>query len=97
KDIWQLQLRFERNKGTKAYRFMEHPKFRAAYDLLLLRGNAEGGLTAKNAAWWKSFVEGNEDQRNVIARSANKGGRNRNSNQRRRRKPGTKPAPNSAE
>ncbi|ABZ75327.1 poly(A) polymerase [Shewanella halifaxensis HAW-EB4] len=92
KDIWQLQLRFERNKGTKAFRFIEHPKFRAAYDLLLLRGHAEGGATAKNAAWWKSFVEGNEDQRNVIARSANKGGRNRNTNQRRRRKPSTKPA-----
>ena len=97
KDIWQLQLRFERNKGTKAFRFIEHPKFRAAYDLLLLRGHAEGGLVAKNAAWWKSFVEGNEDQRNVIARSANKGGRNRNTNQRRRRKPSAKSAPKPAE
>ncbi len=97
KDIWQLQLRFDRNKGTKAFRFIEHPKFRAAYDLLLLRGHAEGGLVAKSAAWWKSFVEGSEDQRNVIARSANKGGRNRNSNQRRRRKPSAKPAPKSAE
>ncbi|MEZ9822248.1 polynucleotide adenylyltransferase PcnB, partial [Shewanella sp. 10N.286.45.A1] len=55
KEIWQLQLRFERNKGTKAFRFIEHPKFRAAYDLLLLRGAAEGGTVAKNAAWWKSF------------------------------------------
>ncbi|WP_299804300.1 polynucleotide adenylyltransferase PcnB [uncultured Shewanella sp.] len=97
KDIWQLQLRFDRNKGTKAFRFIEHPKFRAAYDLLLLRAHAEGGVLAKSAAWWKSFVEGNEDQRNVIARSANKGGRNRNSNQRRRRKPSAKAAPKSAE
>ncbi|WP_375087888.1 polynucleotide adenylyltransferase PcnB [Shewanella youngdeokensis] len=92
KDIWQLQLRFERNKGTKAFRFIEHPKFRAAYDLLLLRGSAEGGSVAKNAAWWQSFVEGNEEQRNVIAKSGNKGGRNRNA-QRRRRKPSTKAAP----
>ncbi|GIU16381.1 polynucleotide adenylyltransferase PcnB [Shewanella sp. MBTL60-007] len=97
KDIWQLQLRFERNRGTKAFRFIEHPKFRAAYDLLLLRAHAEGGVIAKNAAWWKSFVEGSEDQRNVIARSANKGGRNRSSNQRRRRKPSAKSAPKSAE
>ena len=97
KDIWQLQLRFDRNKGTKAFRFIEHPKFRAAYDLLLLRAHAEGGNVAKSAAWWKSFVEGSEDQRNVIARSANKGGRNRNSNQRRRRKPKAKPASKSAE
>ncbi|MDR8525134.1 MULTISPECIES: polynucleotide adenylyltransferase PcnB [Shewanella] len=97
KDIWQLQLRFDRNKGTKAFRFIEHPKFRAAYDLLLLRAHAEGGNVAKSAAWWKSFVEGSEDQRNVIARSANKGGRNRNSNQRRRRKPKAKPASKPAE
>ena len=96
KEIWQLQLRFERNKGTKAFRFIEHPKFRAAYDLLLLRGAAEGGTVAKNAAWWKSFVEGSEDQRNVIAKSTNKGGRNRNS-QRRRRKPSDKAAPKPAE
>ncbi|ABV86023.1 polynucleotide adenylyltransferase PcnB [Shewanella pealeana] len=97
KDIWQLQLRFERNRGTKAFRFIEHPKFRAAYDLLLLRAHAEGGALAKSAAWWKSFVEGNEDQRNVISRSTNKGSRNRSSNQRRRRKPSAKSAPKSAE
>ncbi|MCL1050446.1 polynucleotide adenylyltransferase PcnB [Shewanella abyssi] len=96
KDIWQLQLRFERNRGTKAFKFIEHPKFRAAYDLLLLRGEAEGGAVAKSSAWWKSFVEGNEDQRNVIAKSSNKGGRNRNS-QRRRRKPSEQAAPKPTE
>lgn len=90
KDIWQLQLRFDRNQGTRAFKFIEHPKFRAAYDLLLLRASAEGGAVAKSAAWWKSFVEGGEEQRSVIARSANKGSRNRNSNQRRRRKPSAK-------
>lgn len=88
KDIWQLQLRFERNRGTRAFKFIEHPKFRAAYDLLLLRADAEGGAIAKHAAWWKSFVEGSEEQRSVIARSANKNApRKRRSNQGRRRKP----------
>lgn len=97
KDIWQLQLRFDRNQGTRAFKFIEHPKFRAAYDLLLLRALAEGGSVAKSAAWWKSFVEGGEEQRNVIARSANKGSRNRNSNQRRRRKPASKKTTKPAE
>ncbi|MCL1122991.1 polynucleotide adenylyltransferase PcnB [Shewanella surugensis] len=88
KDIWQLQLRFERNRGTRAFKFIEHPKFRAAYDLLLLRADAEGGAIAKSTAWWKSFVEGNEEQRSVIARSASKNlPRKRRSNQGRRRKP----------
>ena len=70
------------------FKFIEHPKFRAAYDLLLLRASAEGGAIAKHAAWWKSFVEGSEEQRSVIARSANKHSpRKRRSNQGRRRKP----------
>lgn len=84
KDIWQLQLRFDRNQGTRAFKFIEHPKFRAAYDLLLLRAEAEGGSIAKSAAWWKSFVEGSEEQRSVIARSTHKGSKNRNTNRRRR-------------
>ncbi|NMH65869.1 polynucleotide adenylyltransferase PcnB [Shewanella salipaludis] len=90
KDIWQLQLRFERSQGTRAFKLMEHPKFRAAYDLLLLRGEAEGGHLAKQAAWWQSFVEADEDERNSIARSGAKTGnanRNRNATQRRRRRP----------
>jgi poly(A) polymerase len=90
KDIWQLQLRFERSQGTRAFKLMEHPKFRAAYDLLLLRGEAEGGSVAKNAAWWQSFVEADEEERAAIARGNGKSApRNRNANQRRRRRPGS--------
>ncbi|GLR32926.1 poly(A) polymerase I [Shewanella decolorationis] len=89
KDIWQLQLRFDRSQGTRAFKLLEHPKFRAAYDLLLLRGEVEGGNVAKSAAWWQQFVEADETERMNIARSGNKaaGNRNRNSPQRRRRRP----------
>ncbi|QXN27000.1 polynucleotide adenylyltransferase PcnB [Shewanella sp. FJAT-51649] len=89
KDIWQLQLRFDRSQGTRAFKLLEHPKFRAAYDLLLLRGEVEGGNVAKSAAWWQQFVEADETERLNIARSGNKaaGNRNRNSPQRRRRRP----------
>jgi len=93
KDIWLLQMRFERSQGTRAFKLLEHPKFRAAYDLLLLRGEAEGGNAAKQASWWQAFVEGDEAQRNVIAKSSNKAGgsRNRNATQRKRkRKPAAK-------
>lgn len=87
KDIWQLQLRFERSQGTRAFKLMEHPKFRAAYDLLLLRGEAEGGNVAKSANWWQLFVEADETERLAIARSGNKTSANRNV--RRRRRPNT--------
>lgn len=89
KDIWQLQLRFDRSQGSRAFKLMEHPKFRAAYDLLLLRGDVEGGNLAKSAAWWQKFVEADEAERATLARSGNKAGNNRNRNapQRRRRRP----------
>ncbi|MCS6135043.1 polynucleotide adenylyltransferase PcnB [Shewanella baltica] len=86
KDIWQLQLRFDRSQGTRAFKLMEHPKFRAAYDLLLLRGEVEAGNVAKSAAWWQQFVEADETERLAIARSGSKSpNRNRNATQRRRR------------
>ncbi|WP_350433460.1 polynucleotide adenylyltransferase PcnB [Shewanella sp. H8] len=95
RDIWQLQLRLERSQGTRAFKLLEHPKFRAAYDLLLLRGEAEAGNTAKIAEWWKAFVEADETDRSDIAKSI-KGSntRNRNAPQRkRRRKPVAKAKP----
>ncbi len=94
KDIWQLQLRFDRSQGTRAFKLLENPKFRAAYDLLLLRGEAEGGNVAKSAAWWQQFVEADETERLAIAQSGNKasGNRNRNSTQRRRRRPNSSKA-----
>ncbi|MCL1141113.1 polynucleotide adenylyltransferase PcnB [Shewanella gaetbuli] len=93
KDIWQLQMRLERSQGTRAFKLLEHPKFRAAYDLLLLRGEAEGGNVAKLANWWQSFVEADEPQRAVIAKSGNKGRgiRNRNATHRKRRRKPTTP------
>ena len=90
KDIWQLQLRFERSQGTRAFKLLEHPKFRAAYDLLLLRGKAEGGAIGKTAAWWQTFVDANEDERTAIARSNNKNANRNRNNSRRRRRPANK-------
>ncbi|MCU7995587.1 polynucleotide adenylyltransferase PcnB [Shewanella glacialipiscicola] len=97
KDIWQLQLRFDRSQGTRAFKLMEHPKFRAAYDLLLLRGEVEAGNLAKSAAWWQQFVEADETERLAIARGGSKSpSRNRNATQRRRRPPRAPDADGSA-
>jgi poly(A) polymerase len=62
--------------------------------LLLLRGEAEAGNTAKIAQWWKEFVEADETDRSDIANSVKgSNSRNRNAPQRkRRRKPAAKPA-----
>lgn len=51
REIIGLQPRFERREGRRALRLLDHPRFRAAYDFLLLRaetGDADGEL----AQWW---------------------------------------------
>ena len=57
REIWQLQPRFERRRGTRPKRMLGHPRFRAAYDFLLLR--AEVGQAADELAqWWTEAQEG---------------------------------------
>ena len=56
RDIWQLQLRLSRRRGKRAHKLMEHPKFRAAYDLLALRAEVEDNQEMlRLAEWWGEF------------------------------------------
>lgn len=56
RDIWQLQLRLPRRQGKRAWKMMEHPKFRAAYDLLALRAEVENNAELQPLAnWWGEF------------------------------------------
>lgn len=62
REIWELQPRLERRGGRRAWQLLEHPRFRAAYDFLLLReqsGDELGGL----GAWWTRFQAVDENQR----------------------------------
>ncbi|WP_313621435.1 polynucleotide adenylyltransferase PcnB, partial [Pantoea septica] len=56
RDIWQLQLRMSRRHGKRAWKLMEHPKFRAAYDLLALRAEVENNPELiRLSHWWGEF------------------------------------------
>ncbi len=57
REIWQLQPRFEMRKGGRAKRLLTHPRFRAAYDFLLLRAQA-GEAPKELADWWTQAQEG---------------------------------------
>ncbi len=50
-EIWALQPRFAQRTKKRAMRLLEHPRFRAAYDFLLLRANESAEL-AELGAWW---------------------------------------------
>ena len=65
KEIWALQPRFERRNGRFAHRLMEHPRFRAAYDFLLLRGES-GEIDAALGTWWTEFIDADDAGRNAL-------------------------------
>ncbi|MGH8169095.1 MAG: polynucleotide adenylyltransferase PcnB, partial [Steroidobacteraceae bacterium] len=55
-EMFSLQPRLEHPSGRRALRLLTHPRFRAAYDLLLLR--AELGLASPEMArWWTQVQE----------------------------------------
>src|SRR5690606_3745311 len=51
REIVGLQPRFEFREGRRALRLLDHPRFRAAYDFLLLRA-AAGEVDQELAQWW---------------------------------------------
>nr|WP_297461120.1 polynucleotide adenylyltransferase PcnB [uncultured Halomonas sp.] len=61
RDIWDLQQRLPKRRGKRAFLTREHPRFRAAYDFLLLR-EAAGEIPPGLGDWWTAFQEGDEHQ-----------------------------------
>lgn len=82
KEIWMLQQRFEQRAGQRPFRLLEQPRFRAAYDFLLLRC-ASGEVEQELGLWWDEFQEATPDRRAEMLRP-DTGGDNK---KRRRRKP----------
>ncbi|MDW2982227.1 MAG: polynucleotide adenylyltransferase PcnB [Rhodanobacter sp.] len=50
-EIWSLQPRFEQVQRKRVFRLMAHPRFRAAFDFLLLRGE-ESPAVRELGQWW---------------------------------------------
>jgi len=87
KDIWILQDKLSKREGKRAFKTLEHPKFRAGYDFLLLRGQIEGGESEELAKWWTDFQSAKPNsQQQMIKSLPNTRGKGRRS-VRKRRKP----------
>ena len=69
-EIWRLQPRFENLNPKRVYRLFKHPRFRAAYDFLLLRSLKDKALT-NTASWWIKFVEADENKKNQLTHEHN--------------------------
>lgn len=86
KEIWLLQLRFEQRGGQRPFRLLEQPRFRAAYDFLLLRC-ASGEVDEELGLWWDEFQEAGDERRAEMLQPEGAGEKKR-----RRRKPRKKTA-----
>jgi poly(A) polymerase len=62
KDIWLLQPRFEKRAGRAPHRLIEQPRFRAAWDFLVLRA-ASGEVPQELADWWADFQDASHEER----------------------------------
>jgi poly(A) polymerase len=85
REIWGLQPRFERRHGKAPLRLLEHIRFRAGYDFLMLRAAADE-VPAAFADWWTRFPHADDDERERMIREAANEGESTASAPRRRRR-----------
>ncbi|MEX0734569.1 MAG: polynucleotide adenylyltransferase PcnB [Steroidobacteraceae bacterium] len=88
RELLALQPRFHRREGRRALAFLGHPRFRAAYDFLLLRAEA-GAEDPEIARWWTEIqtLPQEEQLKRVGAESAD-GAQAAGAGRRRRRRRG---------
>jgi poly(A) polymerase len=85
KEIWLLQQRFEQRSGQRPFRLLEQPRFRAAFDFLLLRC-ASGEVDDELGLWWDEFQDASAERQAEMLQPEAAGEKKR-----RRRKPRKKP------
>lgn len=86
REIWDLQARLEKIQPRRAERLVTHPRFRAAYDFLLLREQA-GELKPGAGDWWTRYQEADGSARQELLNQSPPSGKRKPRRRRRKRKP----------
>jgi poly(A) polymerase len=86
REIWELQHRLEQRSPKNALRLLAHPRFRAAYDFLLLRHEA-GEPIADVCDWWTKFQTEDPSNRSQLLTDLPSPARKRRRRRRRRDDP----------
>lgn len=83
-EIWELQWQLPRRQGGRADKLLEHPRFRAAYDFLLLREQVGEELQGLGQ-WWTQYQNASLEEREQLRQNLqkNEGGTPRNNRRRR--------------
>ena len=71
REVWSLQPKFNARIGSKPNRLLTHPRFRAAYDFLLLRAET-GGADPELAQWWEKYQLANENEQRKMTQPPRK-------------------------
>jgi len=92
RELLMLQPRFNRRSGVKSLSLLQHPRFRAAYDFLLLRAQV-GAADPELAKWWTDIQVLPQEERVALvqarpAEPAPEGGAAAPARRRRRRRRG---------
>lgn len=82
RQIWELQWRLPNRLGNKAFTSLEHPKFRAGYDFLLLREESGEDLESLGA-WWTEFQFAENDKQQAMIQALQPQKKNRRPRRRR--------------
>lgn len=79
KEVWHMQTRFKNRRGDRPFKLLSHPRFRAAFDFLVLRA-ATGEAEQEIADWWGAFQHADDATRKRMVRgSRRKAGKRRSS------------------
>jgi poly(A) polymerase len=86
RDIWELQFRLTKRSGKRAEQLLEHRYFRAGFDFLLLREQAEE-IEPELGQWWLAFQESRPELRDAMLKTSSSQEPRKRPRRRRRRPP----------
>ena len=66
REIWTSQARLQNRRGRRPFALLGQPRFRAAYDFLLLRYHSYEPELETLCQWWTEFQEVGDKQRKIM-------------------------------
>lgn len=84
REIWLLQYRLPRRYGLRPIRVLQHPRFRAGFDFLVLRAEV-GDAPQELADWWVQFQKCDEDEQKAMIAKFSKESRTQKPRKKRKR------------
>ncbi|MDE2196687.1 MAG: polynucleotide adenylyltransferase PcnB [Gammaproteobacteria bacterium] len=90
-EIYQMQPRFAQREGKRPLRLLSHPRFRAAYDFLVLRAEA-GEVERELADWWTQLQVADAEAQRTLLSTASHAPQAGHRRRRRRRSEAVRPA-----